>query len=1299
MAPPRMSQSEWARQNPPRSGESFEEYTQRYEEETKPGILGNALESVEQFGRGAGLGLTKTATSFGSGIGEITGSPTLRRLSREAEQGATEFFNPQGTAGSVGEFVGRATGEIGTALTGGGLVAKGLLKAAPKLVAKAPRAASLAATLGKGANEGTALQRALASAATSLPIDLIQGAAQKEGMLLKSPEGAMLENVLFSAGGGALSGAMDARRAAKAKRLKEGEEAAAMVGPFQASAIPDEVYGPFQASERVITDPRRLLTARTGVTRIPGPAPDLPARPAKGTRRTTKAEMRQKDRLVTMGDEATDEQIAEFMLREDGIDPTPEMISQYAQQIRREATTRPAMQGASRRTRKSVGDLALETAEDMKGSALTTAEKQSVRGKKPAKIRSGATEAELLSSISGGGIGALYGAGTAETEEERLARALLFGGLGAGAGYGAGRFFANGVTPSTPRTEQVEQLTRSIQKGDITPPKMDATPMSPFPKNRQPLLNRSGLTPAERQLVGMDDKVAKMEGPTLEWSPKLGEKEYYRQVEQGLKRGLTPDELASIDPRRATPQEAGMALAANRNANERIMALLDQAKRTTDPDELARLQDEIELFDGISNKLLSQVMKMDRASGQSLAARRYMAKQITDPMYWQLKGSKAKQGAPLTLDEKAQVDKLIAAGDPEKLMQYMGRLQKSSTLEQLASLRAAGLLTAIPGRLRDLISTSANYAMTALQRYPGAGVDALISKAVSRKLGGDVAQYRSMALPSTQEFKAAFGGGQQGLERAKASMGFGQRSMAEWVEFMRNAELDPEMIKTLDIPHQVNIDMFNRFGKMGEKASGVLDTYAKTVMRASGVTDKIIKGAALEGALAEQATLDAMRRGLKGAQLQEYVAKVVKDPDLLDDELKLNAALTADYITFTNNGKAADSLSRMIESVATVFGRNNPRNAALVRAGARFIMPFRRTPANILSRALEYAPGSGQALAFKSALDWNRELANAALSGAGRSSVLAAKQRKMVERLTAQATGLGMFALGAHLYRNGVLTGEVPEDRAEQEQWRTEGKQPESLLINGQWIPISRISPFGGMMTMAASVMQNAREKGETLNTRGALQTALENPFEAGATVGRSLLNQPMVTGPKDMLEAMTNRRLEESQGLISNMAGSLVPSFVAQAARAEGRQRLPQSAKEAITSRIPGMQETAPERLNIFGQPTQKAGGFINTMINPMTSTADVREQDPLVRELSSVGANIPAMKRKTDETMEMYQYRQREAGAFVREDLEALVGTEEYQVASADEKRRMLQDAAQKARRDFDRYLKETFAISPED
>ena len=267
--PPRISKSAWAAKNPPRSGETREQYKQRYKDDTEPTLLESGLSAAGDFGRSALAGGFSGIGSTVRGIGELAGSRTLRSGGRDMQTLAEEYRkatveDPEGIASNLGQLTGRGAYEIATALGGTGLVKGGLslLGNAARVARNAPKVAAGARAAVGGLEKGGVLRRALTSAGINAPIDIVQGAGEESGMLLPGAAGAVAENVLFSGAGGLLEGGLAARRAAKARRAYESSE---MVGPFRASSLPDSYdYGPFPAPAQ------KLLTAGDRIFNLPG---------------------------------------------------------------------------------------------------------------------------------------------------------------------------------------------------------------------------------------------------------------------------------------------------------------------------------------------------------------------------------------------------------------------------------------------------------------------------------------------------------------------------------------------------------------------------------------------------------------------------------------------------------------------------------------------------------------------------------------------------------------------------------------------------------------------------------------------------------------------------------------------------------------------------------------------------------------------------------------------------------------------------------------------------------------------
>jgi len=152
---------------------------------TPPKVPGRPV--LSNLGRGLATGLAKTGTGLVKGIGGLTGSDRLKDFATRTEAQVEGFYDPQGTAGSIGTLGGRVVGEGATAIAGGGLVTKGISKVVPRVGAAlrglqtarstvAPTAGRTARAVGATT---AAAKRVVGTVAPILPIDAAIGAGYR----------------------------------------------------------------------------------------------------------------------------------------------------------------------------------------------------------------------------------------------------------------------------------------------------------------------------------------------------------------------------------------------------------------------------------------------------------------------------------------------------------------------------------------------------------------------------------------------------------------------------------------------------------------------------------------------------------------------------------------------------------------------------------------------------------------------------------------------------------------------------------------------------------------------------------------------------------------------------------------------------------------------------------------------------------------------------------------------------------------------------------------------------------------
>lgn len=242
---------------------------------------------ISETARGLATGLTQAGTTTLESLGYLTGLEGLEEYGREATERAEEYFDPRGKAGAIGRGIGRIGGEIGTSVLGGGAALKAV--GATAKGAKALRGLSAA-------------QRALVAGAAQVPVDVVQGAKEQEGIFLPGRAGAIAESVGLG-GLGSLYTARKLRLPAETRpeRLIAAQSVRIEPGQMDGVAGPAIPMGGVRVPE---TRPERLLPSQArGIVPgqlegVAGPAIPMPA---------------ESIRLRQLPEEATPEDVASYL--------------------------------------------------------------------------------------------------------------------------------------------------------------------------------------------------------------------------------------------------------------------------------------------------------------------------------------------------------------------------------------------------------------------------------------------------------------------------------------------------------------------------------------------------------------------------------------------------------------------------------------------------------------------------------------------------------------------------------------------------------------------------------------------------------------------------------------------------------------------------------------------------------------------------------------------------------------------------------------------------------------------------
>jgi hypothetical protein len=263
---------------------------------------------------------------------------------------------------------------------------------------------------------------------------------------------------------------------------------------------------------------------------------------------------------------------------------------------------------------------------------------------------------------------------------------------------------------------------------------------------------------------------------------------------------------------------------------------------------------------------------------------------------------------------------------------------------------------------------------------------------------------------------------------------------------------------------------------------------------------------------------------------------------------------------------AAQQVTKAIEleGAKYVFGeRLGPRMETLSRAvqgsPAEFIFPFRRTPVNLVSWAVQHIPGMNLMSAR-----WREDFA--------------AGGEARARAITRVVIGTGI-AMGAYsLAEQGVLTG---GGLFEKEMNRTKaGAQiPKySLLIKGEYYNIERLEPVSKILMLSADLyeMQEAATDKEDKAKIGAM---------AVLAFANTTISTTYMSGLSNAMHAATDpdRYLDS---FIEQYAASLVPKIIGQTVAIDDPyKREVDGALEAIQSQLPWLREKLLPVRDVWGE------------------------------------------------------------------------------------------------------------------
>ena len=268
----------------------------------------------------------------------------------------------------------------------------------------------------------------------------------------------------------------------------------------------------------------------------------------------------------------------------------------------------------------------------------------------------------------------------------------------------------------------------------------------------------------------------------------------------------------------------------------------------------------------------------------------------------------------------------------------------------------------------------------------------------------------------------------------------------------------------------------------------------------------------------------------------------------------------------------------------------------------KFIVPFARTPTNIVKFAGERTPFALFSPKVRAEL-------------IGRNGFYASQrqQGKVI-------FGSSLMAWAGSLAAQGLLTGSGPEDPEEKASWYNTGEwQPNSFRLSKDdpWISYGRVEPLGILLGIAANFQQIASKLPQT--------TADELAVAISIAITDNLVSKTWLTGPAELALAINDPQRHGKQ-FMQRFIGSLaVPTGVAQITRVEDPVlRETYTIMDAILRRLPWSSPNLEPNYRWDGEIISFQGSLGPDLISPLYKTERPDQPDIVNRELVSLGIGI---------------------------------------------------------------------------
>lgn len=419
------------------------------------------------------------------------------------------------------------------------------------------------------------------------------------------------------------------------------------------------------------------------------------------------------------------------------------------------------------------------------------------------------------------------------------------------------------------------------------------------------------------------------------------------------------------------------------------------------------------------------------------------------------------------------------------------------------------------------------------------------------------------------------------------------------------------------------------------KVAKALQTYEEGIFRFIGAQDQPFYYSAKAHSLQSQAIAKAKNAGLKGNEAKKFIEDLVSNPT---DEMLKYATGDAEVAVFQNKTKLGE--------LAKGF-------QALGKGAGEVVVPFGRTPASVATQLINYSPVG---------------IVKTIIENAGKGKF---DQRLFSQGIGRGITGSGVMAIGAELFKNGLINTAYPKDEKTQKLWEVEGRIPNSIKIGNKWRNINVLGPLGPALVVGAKYQESLQKDGSPIKAVG-------DAIFGGV---RALTEQTFLQNLNLITEAINNPQVSAG-AYFSNMLSSTIPTFIGDVAKfTDDVQRKNFKWYDPLIAKIPGVRKSLQPRINILGEEMPMAGGKIETAIDPSRpSTINSGIVVDELRRLADakqqvVFTQLGDKKGYKGLSPEGNTLLWKRAGEIINGKLEELLTNENYKKTSNDKKKKLIE------------------------